>query len=183
LAFFALIRWQPWIVRLQLGGFMILIPFAALSLAKIMSPKPLVFLLAVISIQSCVFVFRNNSRLLIGYQSVATAAAEDILFVKQPGLKADYLHLADELALARPKRVGLIIGGDSWEFPIWYLMRQRLSYKDMPVIVHEAEENAIDSAAEFLVYIDRTVPASVVEKMTPVAGFDKIHLYRRAPTP
>jgi hypothetical protein len=182
-AFFILIRWQPWIVRLQLGGFMILIPPVALLLSKIMSPKFLVFLLAVLSIQSYEFAFKNLSRPIFGNWSVATASAEDVLFANQAGLKADYLRLVDQLAQARPKRVGLFIGGDSWEFPIWYMLRQKLPDQEMPAIVHETDENTSDPAAEFLIVIDRTAPTSVVEKMTPIAGFDKIHLYRRVQPP
>ena len=155
-------------------------PAAAL---KIMPPKFLVFILAVLSIQSYEFAFRNKSRPIFGNWSVATASAEDVLFANRPGLKADYLRLAGQLAQARAKRVGLFIGGDSWEFPIWYLLRRKLPDQEIPAIVHETNENTIDPAAEFLVYIDRTASASVVEKMTPVAGFDQIHLYRRVQTP
>ena len=44
----------------------------------------------------------------------------------------------------------------------------------MPVSLIETGENTSNPAAEFLVYIDRTSSSSVVEKMTPVAGFDKL---------
>ena len=62
------------------------------------------------------------------------------LFANQPGLKVDYLRLADQLAQARPKHVGLLIGEDTWEFPIRYLPRQKLPDEERPVIVHETDE-------------------------------------------
>ena len=176
LVFFVLLRWQPWIVRLQLGGFMILIPLVALPLSM-MRPKFLLVGIAVVSIQSFVVAFHNRSRPIFGDWSVATASAEDVLFANRRDLKADYLRLADQLAQARPKRVGLIIDEDSWEFPIWYLLRQRLSDQDMPTIVHEIDENSADRAAEFLVYIDTTATPSVAAKTMRIAGFDKIRLY------
>jgi hypothetical protein len=98
-------------------------------------------------------------------------------------VKADYLRLADQLAQARPKRVALITAGNSWEFPIWYLLQQRISDQDMPVIVSAVDENTADPASEFIVYIDATATASVAEKMTRVVGFDKIQLYRRQISP
>ena len=36
-----------------------------------------------------------------------------LFFANQPGMKADYLRLADQLAQARPNRVGLLIGEDT----------------------------------------------------------------------
>jgi hypothetical protein len=52
-----------------------------------------------------------------------------------------------------------------------------LNDQDMPAVVHDTNENTVDPAAEFLVYIDRT--ASGAETTTSVAGFDKIHHYQR----
>lgn len=48
LAFFILLRWQPWIVILELGGFMIIIPPVAL----LMSELPLMFGLLAIAVLS-----------------------------------------------------------------------------------------------------------------------------------
>ena len=73
-----------------------------------------------------------------------------VLFANQPGLKADYLRLAGQLAQARPKRVGLLIGEDSWELPIRYLLRQKLPDQERPVIVHETDENISDLAPNSL---------------------------------
>jgi hypothetical protein len=44
----------------------------------------------------------------------------------------------------------------------------------MPVSLIETGENTSNPSAEYLVYIDRTTSSSVVEKMAPVAGFDKL---------
>jgi len=184
LAFFVLLRWQPWIVRLELGGFMIIIPPVALILSEL-SLMVLIFAIAALSLQSSIFVFINASRPLFGPRSVVTASAVDILFANKQDLKDDYVHLVGLVVQSRPKRVGLVIGGDglviggdSWEFPIWYLLREKLSEQEMPIIVHETAETNIDLAADFIVYIGTTAPILVADKMTRIAGFDKIQVYR-----
>jgi hypothetical protein len=70
------------------------------------------------------------------------------------------------------------MGGDSWEFPIWYLLREKLSEQEMPIIVHETEENNIDLAANFVVYIDTTAPALIMKNLVRIEGFDKIQVYQ-----
>jgi hypothetical protein len=179
LAFFVLLRWNPWIVRYEIGGFMIIIPPVALLLSEL-APMVLIFGLVVLSVQSSVFVFTNRSRPLFlprSHKTLVTQSAVDILFANRPELTMDYVRLADLIAQARPKRVGLVISGDGWEFPIWYLLRERLSDREMPTIVHETVETEIDPADEFIVHIDwGTVP--VAEKMIPIAGFNIIQVYR-----
>jgi len=90
----------------------------------------------------------------------------------------DYVHLAGLLVQSRPKRVSLVTGEGSFEFPIWYLLRERLSDREMPTIVHEVEEDEIDRPTEFVVYINTTAPVAVADKMERIAGFDKIQVYR-----
>lgn len=89
------------------------------------------------------------------------------------------MDLADLLVQSRPKRVGLVMGGDSVEYPIWYLLRERLSDREMPTIVDETGNNEIDRAAEFVVYIDTTAPGFVAGKMRRIGRFSRIQVYRR----
>jgi hypothetical protein len=86
-----------------------------------------------------------------------------------------YIELADKIAELRPKQVGLIFGSDSWEFPLWFLLRQRLKASDMPVIIHELNERVIDPRSEVVVS-ERGYHAP---GMTEVPGFDPFHLYQR----
>jgi hypothetical protein len=175
LLFSILLRWQPWIVRLELGEFMIIIPPVALFLSEL-SPRLLIFGIALLGVQSSTFVFNNKSRPFFGRRSIVTASAVDILFANRPELKADYLRLTDLLVRSQPRRVGLVIGENSWEFPIWYLLRRKLSAVEMPLLVHEREEANIDHPGEFVVYID-TTSALVQKHLVPIGGFDKIQVY------
>jgi hypothetical protein len=177
LAFFILLRWQPWIVRLELGGFMIIIPPVALLLSEL-SLLFLIFGIAALSLQSSVFIFNNASRPLFGHRSVVTASAVDVLFDNRPDFKDDYVHLGNLLVRSRPKRVGLVTGGASWEFPIWYLLREKLSEQEMPIIVHETQGINIDLAADFVVYLDTTAPDLAIKSLVRIGGFDKIQVYQ-----
>jgi hypothetical protein len=176
LAFFVLLRWNPWIVRYEIGWFMIIIPPLALFFSEL-SPRMLIIGIALLGIQSSTFVFNNKSRPFFGRRSIVTSSPIDILFVNRPELKADYVHLADLLVQSKPMRVGLVVGQNSWEFPIWYLLRQKLSEMEMPIIVHERGDTNISHPVEFVVQIDDTA-ALDMKNLVPIDGFNKIQVYR-----
>jgi hypothetical protein len=175
LAFFVLLRWNPWIVRYEICWFMIIIPPLALFVSEL-PPRLLILLIMLLGLQSSTFVFNNKSRPFFGRRSIVTASPVDIIFTNRPELKADYLRLTDLLVQSQARRVGLVVGEDSWEFPIWYLLRKQLSEGEMPLIVHERGKTSIDPPAEFVVYID-TRAALVSKNLVPIGGFDKIQVY------
>jgi hypothetical protein len=96
------------------------------------------------------------------------------------GLKDGYVRLVDKIAELHPRQVGLVIGADSPEFPLWYLLRQRLNGSDMPVVIHEKNEEEIHPESDVVLYLRRT-PARTPDGMVEIPGFDPLRLYRRSP--
>ena len=46
-------------------------------------------------------------------------------FVNQPQLLGPYRNAVDWIVRSRAARIGLVLGGDSWEYPVWWLLRER----------------------------------------------------------
>jgi hypothetical protein len=171
LAFCMLLKWQPWITRLQLGEFALLIPPAAVAISYIrFAPCALML---VLGFQAAPAAFNNKTRPIVGASSPV-----DVLFTANMNLKAGYVRLAHKIVELHPRQVGLVISGDSWEFPLWYLLRQFLHDSDMPVIFHETNEGEIHPESDLVIYLDR-VPARTPDGMVEIPGFNPLRLYQR----
>jgi hypothetical protein len=62
------------------------------------------------------------------------SSREELYFCNQPDIREQYFAAADILAKDNADSIGLVIGGDSWEYPLWALLRTRM--KIMPAIRH-----------------------------------------------
>ena len=176
LAFCILLKWQPWITRLQLGGFVLVTPLAAVLVSQVtMACAVLIVLLA---LQAFPALFHNKLRPIIGPQSIISASPVDAMFRNRPDFQPGYMKLAAEIAALRPQQIGLLFGGDSWEFPLWYLLRKRLPISDMPVIIHELNEQAIDPRSDIVVYFNKE-PSLVPHGMIEVQDFHPFRFYKR----
>jgi hypothetical protein len=175
LAFCVLIKWQGWITRYQLGAFVLVIPLAAVLLSYLMVGSSILML--ILGLQAVPAIFHNAARPIFGPRSIISASPDSVLFLERPELQTGYVRLADKIAEIRPKQLGLIFGDDSWEFPLWFLLRERLKASDMPLITHELNEQVTDPRSEVIVYLERRHHA--IPGMTEVTGFDPLHLYQR----
>jgi hypothetical protein len=177
LLFCVLLKWQPWITRLQLGEFAIAIPLAAVLISYLSINFSLILVL-IFGLQAVPALFHNVSRPIVGARSIITASPIDVMFSNRPNIKIAYVQLVHKIVELRPKQIGLLVEENSWEFPLWYLLRQRLGRADMPVIIHELNEQMIDANSDVIVYLDRT-PRGVPNNMMLVPGFESAHLYMR----
>jgi hypothetical protein len=176
IAFCALIKWQPWITRLQLGEFVLAMPLVAVPLSSFLGiamPLLVIFL----GWQAKDPVFNNLTRPLLGEHSILKRAPVDILFSNRPDIENDYVHIAEMIAARRPKQVGVVIGGDGWEFPLWFLLRERLAASEMPIITYEMDQKAIDPHIDLIVYVDYGHP--VLKGMREITGSGQAFLYER----
>jgi len=174
--FCCLLKWQPWITRLQLGMFILAIPPVSVAISSLPILPAVVALW--LGIQSWSPIINNQTRPIVGAHSIVKSSPEDVLFANQPGLKATYLQLAYKIAELRPRQVGLGMNASGFEFPLWYVLRKALTKAEMPNIVHELDDAAISSKSDVVFYLDRTPsvqPAGFVE----VPGFGELRLYRR----
>jgi hypothetical protein len=57
--------------------------------------------------------------------SYLATSQDERRFVNQPQLLASYRDAVDTIVRSRAARIGLVLGGDSWEYPVWWMLRQR----------------------------------------------------------
>jgi len=148
--FCLLLRWQPWITRLQVPLFALAAPLAGLALEKTCGEKLRKILCALLVLCCVPLLFLNVSRPLIPYAilldaasplipvtlrdkirgktflSVWTQSRDELYFCNKPDLRERYFAAVDILAKENADKIGLVIGGDSWEYPLWALLRTRM---------------------------------------------------------
>jgi hypothetical protein len=163
LAFFYLITWQPWITRLQVPLFALSAPVFALAfreekndaiICRIKKPC-LVFL--------CCFallpLFLNDRRPVLYIPKLTnnkliwnTSRNELIFNGRNNTYMKNYLAACDIISKEQPDKIGIIIGGDSWEYPLWYYIKHNT--KNMPNITHQNVAD-IDENVDVLFVLER----------------------------
>ena len=117
--FCGMLRWQPWNNRLHLPLFLLLAPFVGVVFERYLH-RYLVFGVGVYLLYLAVFpIFFNDSRPLLGSKSVRKADRWTVMFYNRPDLQASYTSVIEQLTQTDCKAVGLALGLDTWEYPLW----------------------------------------------------------------
>lgn len=83
------------------------------------------------------YVLANMSRPLLGKGSVLTTPREELYFASRPALMDSYMQCAGSIRESGARDIGLIIGEDSYEYPLWALLgnvqeaRYRIEHVDV----------------------------------------------------
>ena len=138
IGFAAMFRWGLWQIRYQLPGFALAAPLVATAWpqrwCRLRAAAAFALLLGATSLP---VLLLNQSRQLIPLARdwpfplrrerpsyLATSEIER-RFVNQPQLLAPYRDAVETIARSGAARIGLVLGGDSWEYPIWWMLRER----------------------------------------------------------
>lgn len=132
--FAGLIRWQPWISRLHTPVFLALSVPIALSLCSY--PKWVRLTAVLLFCSTLPWLFANRLRPLIslpskGMTSVFFETRENQYFVNRPVLTAKFRSILNEISKlpcakgTSGAKVGMVIGPDTWEYPIWQMSKSR----------------------------------------------------------
>jgi hypothetical protein len=123
-AFCATLKWQPWNSRLHLPLFVLAAPLIGVALARHRR------LATVWATGFCLLALPSLAttwpRHLVGPGSVVTMSRTAQRFRNHPQLQPAYEAAAKVVGDAGCTRVGLVLGGDGWEYPLWPLLRERL---------------------------------------------------------
>lgn len=120
--FAAVFKWQPWHARLHLPIFLVAAPVVAMTLVERTSWRCAVALGVVLVVASTPWVVANETRPLVGPASVLAVPRAEQLFAGRPNLREPYVHSAAWLRERGCRDVGLVIGGNEWEYPLWALL-------------------------------------------------------------
>jgi hypothetical protein len=162
LIFFYFIPWQPWITRLQLPLFALSSPIAAFAFAEMQ--KRFARYVRIYFIFLCCFsvlpLFLNTRRPLLYVPKLTekakliwNASRDELLFNARSSVyMKNYIEACDIIANERIGKIGIIIGGDSFEYPLWYYLSRNMA--DTPKIAHQNSAD-IDKDVDILFILER----------------------------
>lgn len=145
--FCLLLTWHPWIARIQISLFILMAPVCGLCLdafknriVRFFTPALFCFcaiwplLLCMerpIAPPSCVESY------VLGVRHFLTSPREMLVFNQTPANAIPYMQGVDFLAGCNPDSVGINVGDNGWEYPLWLLLNNRM--EKMPYIEHMVE--------------------------------------------
>ncbi|MGI5246561.1 hypothetical protein [Dactylosporangium sp. CA-139066] len=125
----AIVKWQDWGNRLILPAFAVAAPLAGYALERAKQHKILPALVALAlaagTAHGYAAVLYGQPRRLLGQGSVFTLDDWQERFVRQPDHAGAYRTAIDQVRASGAPRVGLVLQGDLWEYPLQYELRDR----------------------------------------------------------
>ncbi|MER7273383.1 glycosyltransferase family 39 protein [Dactylosporangium sp. NPDC000244] len=129
LAYVVLVKWQPWGNRLIVFLILLGTPLAALWVEPLLVfrrravARLMAGLLVIGALAGAAAVTVGWPRRLVGSGSVFTTPTLDERFIRRPEWGRDYRWAADAINASGARRVGIIQGYNSWEYPWWILLK------------------------------------------------------------
>jgi 4-amino-4-deoxy-L-arabinose transferase-like glycosyltransferase len=150
-----LLTWSPWRSRLHLPLFVLSSAFIGVILSDIIKPKLANWIASALVLLSLIWVFFNESRpLILNSQIIESGKVENIFnmdrrdqyFINRPELQKPYTEAIRFVELQDCSSIGLLLGGNAWEYPLWAISqdnpneRVRLEYVN-PANITETKLN------------------------------------------
>jgi hypothetical protein len=159
--FSALFAWQIWGNRLLLPWFLLGSVLVGVVLSQL--PRVLVLLASTVTIVAAVpFMLSSPLRPLVGPESVLATDRASEYFRARPDLEGPYAWATGVAAKMRARDVVLVQGIDSWEYPLWVLLRQRGSQARLRehTVTNQSRALVISETPDFMIC---TTPCPVPE--------------------
>jgi hypothetical protein len=158
------IPWQPWITRLQLPLFALSAPVFSLAFENKDKFRKL-FIFSIISFSILHLVLNRSRPLLVipgitSEKTVWNTPRGELVFVNRHR-DTSYTDACAAVVQAGTKNLGIIIGGDSWEYPLWRYIRKNA---DNNIKITHVREDALDDNIDALFILDRQIPAVVTNE-------------------
>lgn len=129
------LRNQPWINRLFVPSFILLVLFSLLNITQINSTLMRTFALICIplSLYGSAFILSSTDKSLISNsklaifptaKSVISLNETQKLFLNQPQIALSYEYQLQRIQAGHFKYIYANIGGDAWEYPLWKFFSQ-----------------------------------------------------------
>lgn len=160
LMFILCIPWQPWVTRLQVPLFALSAPLFAMVFSKLRYNMVKNACLILVCFYCLFPLFFSESRPLLYSSSIPVirnmtakensvwvSSRDKLFFNNYPDLYDKYTAASDILVKSQISDIGLIMGSDTWEYPLWRYMR--LHMLSMPRITHQ-KADSIDQQVEGL---------------------------------
>lgn len=121
--FSGFLKWQQWATRLQLPLFILwcaVIPvFLFTTKNKFLLALPLF-----IGAFALTWTFNNGTR-PINQDAIYSLPRDENYFRSNSSLKKPYLQLIDQIIVSKCTEIGLVLGADTYEYPLWAILEER----------------------------------------------------------
>lgn len=125
LFFSTYLKWQPWNGRLHTPLFILAMPLVAVVGCHFWRSRPWVasILACLLFVAATPFLVGNETRPLLPLNGVSILTRDriDMMLLVRPDLRLTYPIAIREALDKKPGEVGLILGEDDWEYPLWVL--------------------------------------------------------------
>ena len=131
------IKWHPWTVRYQLPFFVLMAPVIGVVSSRSTGRIFWNIALIVLMLGATPYLFINETRpLLSGKGTIFNTPRVDQYFACNPKFSNSYKQVTDRLSLSQCSNIGLRVEVNTWEYPIWALLRNQL---DQPIRMEAIE--------------------------------------------
>ena len=119
------LKWQPWHSRLHLPLFLLWSPLIGLLLSQVRGRRIAESAIVILLLGALPWVVFNRSRSIVSIldqESIMTTDRTELYFRNLPSLHEPYVRAAQFLQNSQCLNVGLVLGGNDWEYPFWPLL-------------------------------------------------------------
>ncbi len=159
LLFSLLIKWQPWSNRLHFPLLLLYAPFIGTVLSRVSNRSISLFINFTLLLLSLPWVFFNQSRPLIGKKNIFTASRTQQYFANRPSFTKPYRNVANYIKSEQCTNIGLILGADSWEYPLWPLLKKNA---EKPFYIEHINVKNISSSLYSKPFFNNFLPCAII---------------------
>ncbi len=125
--FCLLIKWQIWHSRLHLPIFVLLCPWLGTVLVRTLPSRMAHYLLIFLLVMALPYLFLNETRPIATPANIFNTDRTTQYFAARPPLQEDYTRLGQFINQRNCREIGLIQRPDTWEYPLWVLLKSQNS--------------------------------------------------------
>lgn len=123
LLFSGLLKWQPWHSRLHLPLFVMASPIIAYVLERALDRRLSGAVALGLLAAACFPLTKATYRPLLETQNVLDTPRITQNFFPRPAAEGIYQRAVERITASECRDVGLYIGEDSWEYPVWTMLQ------------------------------------------------------------
>ena len=120
--FCLVVRYQYWITRFHLPMFIMFCPVFGIFMERVLSPGKIIVMGWLFFLNACLYLFFNPYHLWVGPKSIFNLPHTYQYLIYRPAAH-NYIKIADQIKDLGCHEIGIITGPDSWEYPLWALLR------------------------------------------------------------
>ncbi len=142
-----IIRWQPWISRFHLWLFLMFCAPCAVFMERLV-PRAMVWASLIFFVCSMPWLFSNHYHPWTpGRRNILTSPIIPQYFAISPEKQPYFEQAAQKIKSTHCRFIGLIMGVDSWEYPVWLLLRE--AHPDADLRIEHVQVSNISSGLKY----------------------------------